>query len=318
MWGQTSSGRLISLENLSSIGKESPEKSFQKGRKKNTKVFKDAHFEVEKMITKQVKQKQFSKTKVAKISKNNFKRKKKKQKSKVLSLQTNRFQIFEDKNKKNKKNNNFLKLSELPHFSFLSQNPKEDLKKNNREEKEQTKKEEDQKGKEDVSKKKEIPSSEVLLESLLVFDTFSRNEEKCEIWTLKSVCVNSSQVVSSDSTQNAIRRVKHLMKSKQQAKFKLEKIPKKEDFDSKDRLTFLKVDFESDLLFDSSREKHLVEHNCVSDLAADSKWDQSLLVTPFSNFIEVLPSSKNDQTPFRPFPAHPSAFLFSSKSTRRE
>jgi hypothetical protein len=237
-------------------------------------------------------------------------KKHKKHKVRVLSLQTNNFQISSSTTPKTQHHDSNLHLSDLPKFTFLSQNNSEDLKKESIEDNEKNSKnntEKELKESDELKSLKKvanlinsIPKTPIetenlkpsLFDDLLVLKLFSKNEEKCELWTAKSLCINSNHVVPSNSYNSTIKRLKHLIKSKNQARFKLSPTVEPSDFDHTHRNTFLELNMSSNMLFNRSDNSYFVENNCEPDFGMNHLWKQSLKIEPFRKFIEVLPGSK--------------------------
>lgn len=241
---------------------------------------------------------------MAKLATHPKHKKHKKHKIRVLSLEKNNFQItpYHQSVQPNQKEN--LLLSELPQFTFLAQNEKQEEPKNSEKDSENPSNKSQEQSSNDEKVEEKSPKSEAIIkpvvvapqpetssfEDLLVFDIFSKNEDKCEVYTAKTFCINSDQVVPSNSYNASLKRVKHLIKSKNQAIHKLSADFSEKEFNSVHRNTILEVNTSSNLLFDRSKFSYLIEHKCESHFGANEQWDQSLLIVPYQKFIEILPT----------------------------
>jgi hypothetical protein len=235
--------------------------------------------------------------------------KKSKKHKMISSLATNRFNISHTDDQLSFKNNSPINLSELPHFSFLSQNDssfihhqkpaKKHIQKRRKKLKNKSKKHEHSFDNEFTNYQSLLKNSKIKnlsfnslensLDSFLVYQRFTKNEEKCEISTFKTFCINSDQHIVLNSYHKSLNKMKHLIKSKNRAKYKLKADHEDTNFHLKKRNILLDISMSSSLLFNSSKNSYFIENNCNSDLGANSQWDQSLILKPFKNFIEILP-----------------------------
>ena len=183
-----------------------------------------------------------------------------------------------------------MKLAELPHFSFLSQSQKKPLYKlkqiHNKPHLSVKKSNPSQR-----HKKLSLESLESNLDSFIIYQKFVKNHKKCEISTSKTICINSKQNITSNSYHKSLKKIKHLIKSKNRAKFKLD-LENEEDQRFRTRKIILETEMTSNLLFNNFKKSYFMENNCDSDLGAGKNWDQSLMINPFKNFIEILPGGK--------------------------
>lgn len=247
-----------------------------------------------------------------KISKKIVNRKKLKFRKINSNLETNQFDISANSEQVQSVGASSVDLSELPHFSFLSQQDSENLGEKKSTEDHISRPEggkpisthgnlpepakTSQKQLQSESQTKSAASKAAYeptdLDTFIVFKMFSKNEDKCEITTAKTFCIDSDHNVSSNSYHSVMHRLKHLVKSKERAKFKLDLKITSNTFTARNRHLVADISVNSPLLYDRSANSHFIENNCQSDEPADARWDQSLRVKPFANYVEILPSSK--------------------------